>query len=204
MSAVNFRSKLFSLLARELESFIPQFKPYTLDYQVVIYASKDLETWLKVKMNTDDSRTVYGKLEEWFRSNPEDLRVSVNFWAGMWLKKWRERVRVLPTKVEMPQDYAERMKRARSVFQELEYKSDLRSMAVKKLIAQGEICMTEFIADNLIIEEIARRLQKDGKNNIVLLDPLHIYNSVISRIVRLSKERGALVYLNIKPNAFQY
>lgn len=203
MITVDLRSRIFSLLAKELENSIPQFKPYTFDYQVVVYASKDLETWLKVKMNTDDSRIIYRRLEEWFRDNPEDLKISVNFWANMWLKKWRERVRVLPTKFELPQDYVERVKKARKIFQDLEYKSDLKNMTVRKLVMQGEICMTEFIADNLIIEEIARRIQRGGGNNILMLDPLHIYNAVSSRIARLSKERGPLVYLNVRPNIFQ-
>lgn len=205
MNTMSFRSKLFSLLARELENSIPQFKPYTLDYQVVVYASKDLETWLKVKMDTDDSRVVYGRLEEWFRGDPEDLRVSVNFWIGMWLRKWRERVRVLPTKFEMPRDYVERVRKARKIFQDLEYKSELKNLTVRKLIMHGEICMTEFIADNLIVEEIARRLQRgEWKSGITVLDPLCIYNAVSSKVARLPKEKGPLVYLNIKPDIFQH
>ncbi|MEM2167314.1 MAG: hypothetical protein QXR74_02980, partial [Candidatus Bathyarchaeia archaeon] len=100
MSAINFRNRLFSLLVEEFENYIPQFKPYTLDYQMVVYASRDLETWLKVKLDTEDTKTVYRKIEEYFRKNPLDLRASINFWAGMWLKKWQERVRVLSTRFE--------------------------------------------------------------------------------------------------------
>lgn len=204
MSVMNFRNRLFSLLIEEFESHIPEFKPYTLDYQLVLYASRDLETWLKVKMNTDDNRVVYGSLEEYLRSKPRDLKISINFWAGMWLKKWRERVRVLSTKFEMPPDHAEKIRRARKLYQEMDYRDELKNMAIRKLVNQGEICMVDFIAENIIVEEIAKRVQKIDKNVIMplVLDPLNIYNSISGRIMRLSKERGPLVYLNIKPSIF--
>ncbi|MEM2273445.1 MAG: hypothetical protein QXX56_04425 [Candidatus Bathyarchaeia archaeon] len=204
MSVMNFRSKLFTLLVKEFEVFIPQFKPYTTDYQMVVYASRDLESWLKVKMNIDDVKVIYKRLEEAFRDNPRDFRISLNFWAGMWLKKWRERVKILSTKFETPQDHVERIKRARKILQEVDWKNDLKVMTIKKLIDYGEICMTEFIADNLIVEEIARRIQRADKDSIIALEPLSIYNAVSTRIMRLSKERGPLVYLNIKPNLFQH
>ncbi|MBS7653624.1 hypothetical protein KEJ43_00920 [Candidatus Bathyarchaeota archaeon] len=200
MSALRFRNTLFSLLVEELGTYIPQFKPYTLDYQMVIYASKDLEVWLKVKMNTDDNRVIYERLEENFRSKPRDLRISINFWAGMWLKKWRERVRILSTRFKMPPDHIEKIRKARKLYQNIDYKSELKSMAVKKLVDNGEICMIEPIAENLIVEEIARRIRKDDKSLIpAALDPLSIYSSVGSRISMLPKERGPLIYLNIKP-----
>ncbi|MEM1514491.1 MAG: hypothetical protein QXH24_00315 [Candidatus Bathyarchaeia archaeon] len=204
MSAVNIRSRLFSLLAKEFESFIPQFKPYTTDYQMVAYSSKDLETWLRVKMGIDDSREIYRKVEDILRENPNNFKTSLSFWASMWLRKWKERVRILLTKFEEPRDHVERVKRARRILQEMEWRDELRSMVIKKLVEHVEICMTEFIADNLVIEEIARRLQRTDKDSVVALDPLSIYNAVSSRIIRLSRERGPLVYLNIKPGLFQH
>lgn len=203
MSAINFRSKLFTLLVKEFETIIPQFKPYTTDYQLVVYASKDFETWLKVKMDIDDIRVIYKRLEEDLRNNPRDFRTSLNFWVDMWLKKWRERVRILSTKFEMPRDHVERIKRARKILQEMDWKNELKAMTIKKLVEYGEVCMIEFIADNLVVEEIAKRLQRANKDAIVALDPLSIYSAVSSRIMRLPKERGPLVYLNIKPNLFQ-
>jgi hypothetical protein len=204
MSAINFRNKVFSLLIEAFQGYIPQFKPYTLDYQMVVYASRDLETWLKVKLNTDDAQAIYKSLEGYFEGKMQDLKSSISLWASMWLNKWRERVRVLSTKFEMPPDYAEKIGRAKKIYQNMDYKYELKNMAVRKLVNQGEICMIEFIAENLIIEEIAKRIRKSSKNMISIApDPLSIYNAVSARITRLPKERGPLVYLNIKPNIFQ-
>ncbi|MCD6466211.1 hypothetical protein J7L27_07605 [Candidatus Bathyarchaeota archaeon] len=203
MNVLKFRNKLLSLLAEELGTYIPQFKPFTSDYQMLLYASRDLEIWLKVKMNTDDNRVIYRSLEEEFRSKPNDLRMSINFWSGMWLKKWRERVRVLSTKFKMPKNNIERIKKARRTYQNMDYRSELKKMAIRKLINCGEICMVEPIAENLIIEEIAKRIRKEEKGSaLIAVDPLSIYNAVSSRIARLPEEKGPLIYLNIKPNLF--
>ncbi|MEM1883193.1 MAG: hypothetical protein QXE14_01165, partial [Candidatus Bathyarchaeia archaeon] len=107
MSAMNFKSKLFSLLAKEFESFIPQFKPYTTDYQMVAYALKDLENWLKVKMGIDDNKLIYRRIEEIYEKSPREFKASLNFWADMWFRKWRERVRILSTKLEEPKEHIE-------------------------------------------------------------------------------------------------
>lgn len=203
MSAVNFKGKLFSLLAKEFETFIPQFKPYATDYQMVAYASKDLENWLKVKMGIDDNKLIYRRVEEIYEKSPKEFKASLNFWAGMWLRKWRERVRILSTKLEEPKDHIERIKMARKILQEVDWREELRRVVIKKLIECGEICMTEFIADNLILEEVAKRLQKT-RGGIMALNPLSIYNAVNAKITRLSREKGPLVYLNIKPGLFQH
>lgn len=204
MNVMPLRSRLFSFLARELEALIPQFKPYTTDYHVVAYASKDLETWLKVKMGIEDAGLLYKRIEEMSRERPEDLKAMLSFWANIWLSKWQERVRIQPAKTEESKEHAEKIRRARRILQEMEWKDDLKNMVIRKLIECGEVCMTEFIAENLIVEEIARRLHRADDKSFVAPDPLSIYNAVSLRIMRLSREKGPLVYLNIKPGLFHH
>ncbi|MEM2167315.1 MAG: hypothetical protein QXR74_02985, partial [Candidatus Bathyarchaeia archaeon] len=104
----------------------------------------------------------------------------------------------------MPKNHLENIKTARKLYQHMDYRQDLKDIAVRKLIKHGEICMVEFIAENLIVEEIAKYIQKAGKESrIIAIDPLKIHNALSARIARLPKERGPLVYLNIKPNIFQ-
>jgi hypothetical protein len=63
--------------------------------------------------------------------------------------------------------------------------------------------MANFIAENLIIEEITRRLRdRKWDSNAFRLDPIDIYNTLSRRISGLSKEKGPLVYLRVKPYMF--
>ena len=197
------RGRFLSLLVEEFESRIPQFKPYTLDYQMVVYACRDLETWLKDKWQIDDTKALFERIEEYIGEEHGQFRVFLRFWAEMWLEKWRERVQVLSSKPKNPPSHVEKMKRARKIYRDLNHRKDLKRMVARKLSCHREICMTDLIAENLIIEEIAKRMGDANigpdHDNLVYLNPIDILNSVSSRISRISKDKGPLIYLNIKP-----
>lgn len=147
MAFSTFRSKLLSLLVEQFETSVPQFKPYTVDYQMVVYACKDLETWLKVKWQVDDYKQLFEKLEVSLKDDPRDFGAFLSFWACLWLEKWRERVKVLSTKPEMPPNYMDKVKEARKLYLEMDHKKELKRMVAGKLLSRSEICMVELIAE---------------------------------------------------------
>jgi len=200
MGFLSLRRRIISMLAEELKEFIPQFEPYSADYQMVVYASKDLEEWMKYKWSLNNG-AFYEMLEEIIDNKHEEFHIFLKSWAGIWLEKWRERVRLLHTKPKLPPKVMERLKEAKRIYNKSEFKRELKELLIKKLIGHGEICMTNFIAENLIIEEITRRL-RDARPDNLNLDPIDIYNSLSRRISGLSKEKGPLVYLRIKPYMF--
>ena len=188
------------MLAKEIEAYLPQFEPYTSDYQMVLYACRDLETWIECKWCTDGERDVYEKLQESSEDEPDAFRSFLSFWAGCWLEKWRERVGILPTKPKLPSCILETLREAKRIYRAMEYGKELKKMVIQKLVREGEICMAETIAEHLIIQEIAGRIQNvdvDSKREDV--DALDIFNCLSYRISALPKERGPLVYLNMKP-----
>jgi len=200
MSFLTFKGRLLSLLAGEFEVHIPEFKPYTLDYQMVVYASRDFEAWLKAKWDIDDNHAVYEKLEQTIEKEPKDFKAFLNFWVGLWLEKWRERVKFLSSSPKIPPSHLERIRKAKKIWEGMEHRKELRKMVTRKLMNHGEICMVEAIAENLIIEEIARRIRSTADvQEHILVDPLNILNNLSCRIDRLSKEKGPLIYLNVRP-----
>ena len=202
MGFLSLRRRIISLLAEELKEYVPQFEPYSADYQMVIYASKDLEEWMKYKWSLN-SGVLYETLERIIEDKHEEFHIFLKSWVSVWLDKWRERVRLLHTKPKLPPNVMERLKEAKRIYKKSEFKRELKDLLTRKLIRHGEICMASFIAENLIIEEITRRLRdtKVDPNNFKL-DPIDIYNSLSRRIFGLSKEKGPLVYLRIKPYMF--
>jgi len=202
MGFLSLRRRIISMLAEELKEYIPQFEPYSADYQMVVYASKDLEEWMKHKWSFNNG-SFYENLERIIYNKNEEFHIFLKSWAGNWLEKWRERVRLLHTKPKLPPNVMERIKEAKRIYSRSEFKRELKDLLTKKLISHGEICMASFIAENLIIEEIAKRLRDTGTDSEKLkIDPIDIYNSLSRRIFGLSKERGPLVYLRIKPYMF--
>jgi len=202
MGLLSLRRRIISLLAEELKEYIPQFEPYSADYQMVVYASKDLEEWMRYKWSLNNG-AFYETLGRIIEDKYDEFHIFLKSWVSVWLDKWRERVRLLHTKPKLPPNVMKRLKEAKRIYQKSEFKRELKELLTKKLIRHGEICMAGFIAENLIIEEITRRLRdvKPDSNN-VKLDPIDIYNSLSRRIFSLSKEKGPLVYLRIKPYMF--
>ncbi len=199
MVLLSLKERLLSLLASELELCIPQFEPHTLDYQMVVYAGKDFEAWMRVEWDMDSNERVYKKLEEHLREDYDGFRFFLRFWTNRWFEKWRERVKVLSASPKMPPRYLDKMKKARKIYREMEGGKELRRIITRKLVRRGETCMSEIIAQNLILEEIVKRLQTmdtDSKN--VGPESIDILNSLAPTISRLSKERGPLIYLPIK------
>jgi hypothetical protein len=199
MALLTLKERLLSLLAKELELCIPQFEPHTLDYQMVIYASRDFETWMKTEWNLESNDKVYEKLDLYLKEDYDGFRFLLRFWVNQWFEKWRERVKIFATKPKMPPQYLDRIKKARRLYHEMENGKELKMMIIRKLVRQGETCMSEVIAQNLILEEIVKRIQTtDANPKNVMLDPMDILNDLSYTISRLPKERGPLIYLDIK------
>jgi len=202
MSQLTLRKRLLSTLAEEIEKYLPQFEPYSSDYQMVLYACRDLEQWVEHKWTITGTDGVYKQIEGALEYEPRVFRVFLNFWVGHWLEKWRERVRVLSERPKLPPMVLKKIKKARILYKEMEYRRELKKMVIGKLIGQGEICMVEAIAEALIVEEIAKRIQStEGDSELTIVTPIDILNSLSQRISRIHEEKGPLIHLNIKPYA---
>lgn len=195
------REKLLSALAYEFRARIPQFKMDSPDYQMILYAQRDLETWLRIKWGAETPYAVYRRLERYLLGDYKrrgDFRTFLSVWLERWLEKWRERVKILPKMPKVPPKHAKLLEKAKKLYREMDHAYELKEMVIRKLIEQGEICMTGFIAENMIVNEIAKRLRRWGGDlEAPSIDPLDILNSLIPRIKRLPKERGPLLFLKV-------
>ncbi len=203
MGLLTLRRRLLSLLAEGIKAYLPQFEPQTTDYQMVVYACRDLEAWMRYKWALESQRSVLERIEEALKDEPRDFRVFLNFWAGRWIEKWRERVTVLSTRPELPPNLQERIKKAKMTYRGMGRRKELKRMVTQKLILQGEVCMPEVIAENLIVEEIAKRSREiSEESKPAMMDPLDIFNSLSQRISKLPQEKRPLIYLNVKLYTF--
>jgi hypothetical protein len=203
MRLLALKRRLLSLLAEEIKAYLPQFEPHATDYQMVVYACRDLEAWMRCKWTVNSQRAVYERIEETWEYEPQDFKVFLNFWVGSWIEKWRERVQVLSKKPKLPPRLQEEIERSKKLYRGMDHRKELKKMVTEKLMLQGEICMAEIIAENLIVEEIAKRSRGTDKDQkLVTMDPVDIYNSLSRRISKLPEEKRPLIYLNVKLYTF--
>jgi len=170
---------------------------------MISYVYRDLINWFTVKWNIDESHSIPTMLDRYAEEKSEELNAFLSLWLDHWLDKWRERVRILHRKPKIPKMSLERANKSMKVYKEMDHNGELKDTLVRKLINHGEICMTEQIAENLIVEEIAKFIPRlDEGHKMAGLNPLEILNNLIPRISRLSKEKGPLVYLRIRTSMF--
>jgi hypothetical protein len=203
MTSLELDRRLFSLLAEEIIGYLPQFEPYSSDYQMVVYACKDLKEWLKWKLGVDTLRQVDERIEGYLEKDLGTFRIFLNCWVSLWVAKWKERVDVLSTVPKSPPEVLKRIRDARNVIRNIECRKELKQMVIQKLLSQGEVCMVGFIAEQLMTEEIAERgIWSGSAQEVAKISPLNILNGLSSRISELSMEKGPFVYLSIKPQPY--
>ena len=86
------------------------------------------------------------------------------------------------------------------IFKRMKEGQELKRLVVQKLINEGELCMAELIAENLIIEEIAFRLNMNGgktPTDKVTLEPWNILQEVLPRVKRLTERKTPLIHLKL-------
>lgn len=192
------RERLISIIADELRERIPQLRPYTSDYQMILFAYQDLERWFRVKWGINSTRPLYARLEKHLNKGYQDFKVFLEVWLDRWIEKWRERVKILLKPPKVSERYRESLRKARRLYRRMRHRAELKDMVIRRLIKVGEICMVESIADNLIIGEIAKRLQGSGTDSLKpKIDPFDLFNAISSKIDRLPNERGPLIFLRV-------
>ena len=202
MSSAKLRSSknsmIMSWLARELKREIPEIDLYGQERSLLDFAYNDLETCLKLKwrdLNSDE-------LEEALTAEDlqEEMKAFLKVWTIQWLEKWRERVTISGKMPQFSLAHLKAKRKAKSIFKRMENGQELKKLVEQKLVNQGEVCMAEMIAENLIIEELAHRLKMNkGKTstNKIALEPWSILQEVLPRVKRLAERRIPIIHLKL-------
>lgn len=184
-------------LGKELEKEIPDLDLYGSERRLLDFASKDLETWLNVKRGDTDY-----EIEKALnvRDNQEEIKEFLKVWTKQWLEKWRERVTLYQKTPTFSLKHIKRKNRAKKIFEQIENGKELKKLVVQKLINQGEVCMPELIAENLIIEQIVHRLKmrKEKASTIkTTMKPWQILNDVLPQVNSLAKKKTPLIHMKL-------
>jgi hypothetical protein len=185
-------------LARELEKEIPDLDLYGSERRLLDFACKDLETWLITKQKNATADEIKKALN--VRDNQDEIKAFLKVWTKQWLEKWRERVTLGQKMPTFSLKHVKRKKRAKKVFERMEQGQELKKWVIQKLINQGEVCMPELIAENLVIEQIASRLKR-GKRNASTsktnMKPWQILQAVLPHVNSLAKKKTPLIHMKL-------
>ncbi len=195
------------LLSEKLKSKNPMLDVFGSDRKVLQIACQDLTNYLKVHWNLvgkdANECELVDKLEEFFNENPDELEEFVNLWTGMWLKKWKERVKLLIGK-DKPRRWSKAtriLSRADPLWRKLSNRKEMQEVIVLKLVRNGEICGTSILAENLLKMELGR-----NKNKYFSKEErtLNIVNNTLRKARELTRSKGPLIFVKVDKGYYQY
>lgn len=191
-----------SLLSAELEELIPNLDLKELDKIVLELAHNDLKIYLDFEKKKSNFSIDNTKKLENTEDKTTELKAFLKFWIGLWVEKWEKRIAISQKLPKISRLKVCKLRNARAFYCLSNGKKKLKENVIIKLMNKGEICMPQQIADQLIIREIARHLNKmkfSVDDN--LLDILH---GVYTRIGKLQKETKPILYLKLTKKQLNY
>ena len=192
------------LVSKSLRKRNPQLDFKGSDTKVLCIACQDLLNYLKVHWGITEQDELKEKIRSYFYEEPKELEEFVHLWTGIWIKKWNERVKVIPGNKNF-QRYkkADRLvSKADPVWRKIEQRNEINDLVIENLVRNGEICGTSILAENLLKMEIGRSVKR--KRNLeevkCLLD---IVNNVLRKTRQVSQNKGPLIFVRIQKRFFR-
>jgi hypothetical protein len=196
------------MLMESLRNRNPQLDLQGSDRRVLEIADEDLMNFLRVHWGLMGEESaeyeLIEKLYSYHKEEPQELEEFVNVWAGIWIKKWNERVKLLigvqNEEVSSWQRVGKKMCDAEPLWKTLPNRHEVENVVVESLIKNGEICGTSILAENLIKMELGSMEKIDLKKDE---DVLNLVNGTLKRARNLSRSKGPLIFVRLDKRFFQ-
>jgi hypothetical protein len=188
------------MLGEKLKESDPALDVMGADRKVLQVACQDFTNYLKFQWNLIGKEAnqceLVETLEKQFKDNSEELDEYLTIWAGIWFKKWKERVKLLigNQNANRWNKMAKTLSNAEPLWRKMEHKQELEEIVVATLIKNGEICGTEILAENLLKMEL-------GESNLDNVnDKQRVFTTVncaLRKAREMSQSRGPLIFVKV-------
>ena len=195
------------LLSEKLKSKNPMLDIFGSDRKVLQIACQDLTNYLKVHWDLVGKEAneceLVDKLEEFHSENPDELEEFINLWTGIWLKKWKERVKLLigKDKAKRWNKVTKILNKAQPLWKKLADRTEMQEIVTSTLVKNGEICGTKILAENLLKMEIGRNKKKyiNEKEQVI-----SVVNNSLRKARELARSKGPLIFVKVDKGYYQH
>jgi hypothetical protein len=188
------------MLGEKLKEADPALDVTGSDRKVLNVACQDFTNFLKFHWNLVGKEAsqceLVEKLEKLFKENTAELEEFLTVWIGTWLKKWKQRVKLLIGKqnADKWQKASRNLHNAEPLWNKVEHKQEMQEVVVATLIRNGEICGTEILSENLLKMEFGEKRVKHLKDQERVLTVL---NNSLRKARGMSQSLGPLIFVKI-------
>ncbi len=188
------------VLTEKLRDADPALDVLGSDRKVLQVACQDFTNYLKYQWELIGKEAnnfeLVEKMEQFFKENPAELESFLTVWVGIWLKKWKERVKLLIGNQNQNKwnKVAKTLANAEPLWRTLEHKQEIMELVVGTLIKNGEICGTEILSENLLKMELGEKCSQCPNDQEQILSML---NSALRKAREMAQSKGPLIFVKI-------
>jgi len=194
------------LLSDKLKDKNPMLDVLGSDRKVLQIACQDLTNYLKVHWDLVGKEAndceIVERLEKVFNENPSELEEFLAFWTGIWLTKWKERVKLLIGNENSKRwnHVARVLNNGEAAWAKLSNRHEIEDVVISTLIKNAEICGTSILAENLIKMELGEE-KKDYESDEERI--VNVVNDTLRKTRELTQSKGPLIFVKVDKGYYQ-
>lgn len=188
------------VLTEKLKDADPALDILGSDRKILQVACQDFTNYLKFQWaligKESNNFELAEKMEQSFKENPFEFESFLAVWVGIWLKKWKERVKLLFGNQNQNKwnKVAKTLANAEPLWKTLQHKQEITELVVGTLIKNGEICGTEILSENLLKMELG---EKGNQRTTDKEQVLWVLNSALRKAREMALSKGPLIFVKI-------
>ena len=189
-----------TMLSEKLKDRNPMLDVFGSDRKVLQIACQDLTNYLKVHWNLVGKEAneceLVDMLEKFFNENPNELEEFLGIWTGIWLKKWKERVKLLIGNENSNRwnKVTKILSNAEPLWRKLSNRQEMQELVTSTLIKNAEICGTSILAENLLKMELGEKSREYLNEEE---QAMNVINNTLRKARELTRSKGPLIYVKI-------
>jgi hypothetical protein len=193
------------LLSEKLKDKNPMLDVLGSDRKVLQIACQDLTNYLKVHWDVVGKETceceIAERLEKTFNENPSELQEFLGVWTGIWLVKWKERVKLLIGSENSKRwnHVTKTLRNGEAAWTNLSNRSEIEDVIVSTLIRNAEICGTSILAENLIKMELGEEKSYETDEERIV----NVVNDTLRKARELAQSKGPLIFVKVDKGYYQ-
>jgi hypothetical protein len=194
------------LLSEKLKDKNPMLDVLGSDRKVLQIACQDLTNYLKVHWELIGKESneceIVDKLEKFFNEDRSELEEFLNIWTGIWLRKWKERVKLLigNENTNRWNKVTKVLNNAEPLWKKLTNRQEMEDIVTLTLVKNGEVCGTSILAENLLKMELGEKKKEpiNEKEHII-----NVVNDTIRKARELAQSQGPLIFVRVDKGYYQ-
>jgi hypothetical protein len=196
---------IMEIIKKNLEQREPALNLQEADRKMLQLAYQDFINYSKFTLNSGSqemcSYQVTSNIEQYYKDNRTEAEEFFDVWTGLWLKKWKTRVKLILSDLvsnQVPKDCSAGGSSVAGL-NEVGCRKDLVEMVTSVLVRCGEICGAEVLANELLRREVSCRPNLDLANGEQLFAVL---NGAMRRARDMANTVGPFIFVKVDKEYF--